>query len=724
MGRQKNKPSKKRSPIALATLLVKFFLIKIGQIPIDLSLFFWRLIKFLSPKFYHRLKSHRWVPLKAYRMLLLVMVLIFLVGGYFLFVNMVVKLLPSPNLLQPGDKPLASEVYDRNGKLLYIFSDGINRSLIKLDDLPPYVWQSSVAIEDKNFFKHPGVDPTALARAVWDNLSTGSLQGGSTITQQLVKNTVLSPEKTYQRKLKEILLSLAIESVYSKQQILEMYLNEAPYGGTNWGIEAASQTYFGKPSKNLTLGEAAYLAGLPASPTQFSPYGLHPEFAVDRQKQVLDRMLALGYIKENQKQQALKEQLQIQTSPNPLLSPHFVLYIKDLLTKQYGPKMVNEGGLKIYTSLDLDLQNKVEAIVKDQVNQLSYLNVQNGAAMITDPKTGQILVMVGSKDYSDPQFGNYNSTLALRQPGSSIKVVTYATAFKQGFFPGNTILDMPVSFPDGINRYSPVNYDGHFHGPVSIRTALGSSYNIPAVKMLATVGIDNMIQTAQEMGITTFTDRNRYGLSLTLGGGEVRLIDMMAVYGTLAQMGTLNPVSPIIKITDSYGNILEDSANQQKQVIKPEIAYLITDVLKDDSARQPAFGYHSLLYIPDHQVAVKTGTSDNKRDNWTFGYTPNYVVGVWVGNNDNTPMNPALTSGVTGAAPIWNQIMHTLLDNQQDVAFVKPTDVIETTVDGRKDLAISNSKSKDLVQVFKKDNQTVFIDNFSQYATPTASPIP
>jgi len=366
--------------------------------------------------------------------------------------------------------------------------------------------------------------------------------------------------------------------------------------------------------------------------------------------------------------------------------------------------------LKIYTTLDLNLQQTVETIVKEEVDKLASLNAQNGAALVTDTN-GQILAMVGSKDYHEPGFGNFNVTTALRQPGSSIKVVTYTTAFKKGFSPGNTILDTPVSFKDGAGNYSPVNYDGKFHGPVSIRTALGSSYNIPAVRAAATVGINEVIKTAKDLGISTFDEPNRFGLSLTLGAGEVKMIDMMSVYGTFANLGVKKYPTAFLKVTDSNGNVLEEYKEGGKQVLDAGIAYLITDILKDNKARTPAFGPNSLLHIPGFEVPVKTGTSDKIKDNWTFGYTPKYVVGVWVGNPDSSPLNPRLTSGVTGAAPIWNKIMHTLLDGTKPLSFKRPAGIVETIVDGRKDLGLTGTIPKSLVRT-----------SISSYATPSAQP--
>ena len=713
----------KRTPIDIVLLLVLFTFIKIGEIPI---LVFKKTIKlfflFRFPPFYYQ-KSILFYKKRIPRKLKITFALgiFFLIFFFYTFFTIqTANLLPSPARLSETTNPITTEFYDRNGKLLYRLYEGRNRSLVELSDLPPYLINATISIEDKNFYKHFGIDLLAISRAMYDNLSTGSMQGASTITQQLVKNSLLTPEKTYSRKIKEVFLSFWAERIYSKDEILKMYLNEAPYGGPAWGIEAASLTYFGKHAKDLSLAEAAFLAGLPASPTRYSPYGTSKDIAKLRQKQVLERMIEEGYITNEQASIAVKEELTFQPPVNGIKAAHFVMYVKDLLSKKYGDKVVSQGGLRITTTLDLGLQEEIQAIVKDEVGKLTPLNVTNGAAIVTDAKTGQILTMVGSKDFFDDKFGNYNVTLSLRQPGSSIKVVTYAEAFKAGYLPGATILDTPVKFKDGDKIYSPLNYDGRFHGPVSIRTALGSSYNIPAVKMLATVGLDNMIQTARDLGITTFTDPKRYGFSLTLGGGEVKMIDMISVYGTLSQNGVKNYPSAILKVTDSSGNILEEYEENSETVLQGEIAYLITNILSDNSARAPAFGPNSLLNIPGHIVAVKTGTSDNKRDNWTFGYTPEFVAGVWVGNNDNSPMNPSLTSGVTGAAPIWNKIMKGILAKREPVQFERPKGIIEVKVGGRKDLAISGILPRELVRIGKKEDQTIFFDAFSSYATSSA----
>jgi 1A family penicillin-binding protein len=607
--------------------------------------------------------------------------------------------LPSPTNLKTLPTPTTTEFYDRNGRLLYRFYEGKNRTPVKLSEIPPSLIQATISMEDKNYYHHFGVDFAGLTRAAISLMEGGDVQGGSTITQQLIKNTLLTPERTFQRKAKEIVLAFWTEKIFNKSEILEMYFNEVPFGGTAWGIAAASQTYFDKKVSELDLAESAYLAGLPASPTTYSPYGTNPELAKNRQKEVLRRMVEDNAITAKEAEEAYAEELHIKQPASEIFAPHFVMFIRSQLSERYGARYVSQGGLKVYTTLDLDLQEKVQAIVTDEVEKIKNLNVSNGAAMVTDARTGQILAMVGSKNYWDPDGGNFNVTTALRQPGSSIKPITYASAFKLGYSPGNVILDTPISFKNFWETYTPVNYDGRFHGAVSVRTALGSSYNIPAVKMLSAIGLPEMLKTAKDLGITTLNDTNRYGLSLTLGGGEVKMLDMMSVYGTFSQNGNRHSIKGVIKITDSKGNLIEDNSSDPGQVvISPSVAFMITDILADNKARTPAFGGNSLLNIPGHKVAVKTGTTDNKHDNVTYGYTPEYVVGVWVGNNNNSPMNPKLTSGVTGAAPIWNKIMLEVLKNKPDLAFEKPSDIIPGTVDGRKDLVIAGTPPKSLIR--------------------------
>ncbi len=589
------------------------------------------------------------------------------------------KDLPSvSNLNTPP--PLTTHILDRNGKPLYKIYASENRTLVKLSDLPISLKESIIAIEDKDFYRHAGFSPSGTVRAVWRIIVDRKVEGGSTITQQLVKNVLLNPDRTLKRKLRELILAIVVEHSYSKDEILEMYLNRVSFGGASYGIEEAAQTYFGKPAKLLTLPESALLAGLPASPTTYSPFGAHPELAKNRQQEVLKRMVADGYITEKQAEAASSQELHLAPQRIDIQAPHFVMYIKDLLAQIYGTKMVEQGGLTVTTSLDLDIQNMAQKIVKNEIAKVSYLHIGNGAALITNPKTGEILAMVGSKDYwNTKDDGNVNVTLALRQPGSSIKPVNYALALTRGFTTSSIIDDSPISYKSpGQPVYSPVNYDGKYHGRVPLRIALASSYNIPAVKVLAANGVTNMIDLGRKMGITTWNDSSQFGLSLTLGGGEVTMTDMATVYGVFANLGQKVDLQPILKVTNSGGEILQEKPpTPNNLVLDPKVAYLISNILSDNSARAPAFGYNSDLNLAN--TAVKTGTTNNLRDNWTIGYTPNILTVVWVGNNDGSSMS-YVASGVTGASPIWRHIMDELLKKYPSLGFTPPSDLIKVNI--------------------------------------------
>ena len=603
--------------------------------------------------------------------------------------------LPSPKQLSLQQTPLTTKIYDRNGVLLYQIYASQNRTLVPLASIPKYLKQATIAIEDKNFYKNFGFDILAIIRSAVSNVSGKPLQGGSTITQQLIKSTLLTPEVSIRRKIKEIILSFWAEKIYAKDQILEMYFNQVPFGGTAWGVEAAAEVYFGKNVKDLNLSESAFLAGLPRAPSLYSPYGENPNLWKKRQKEVLSRMRDLGYITKQQEVEAEKEKLTILPIQTPIHAPHFVMYVKDFLVKKYGLALVEKGGFKVITSLDLNLQKIAQNIVADEVEKNAYLNLTNGAALITNPKNGGILAMVGSKDYDEKDGGNFNVTTALRQPGSSIKAVTYSAALSQGLTSATPIHDSSITFTSPYTPvYSPVNYDGKFHGTLTLRNAFANSINIPAVKTLARIGIPTMVAMAKKMGITTWGDPDNYGLAITLGAAEVKMTDMTTLYGVLANGGYRVDLNPIEKITDSQGNILEEKKEVKKKlVLDPGVAFIISNILADNNARALGFGINSPLYIPKHVVSVKTGTSDNKRDNWTIGYTPSFVVAAWVGNNDNSPMSPALASGITGAAPIWNKIMSNLLSNSFSENIPIPINVIKKPCLGREEYFIQGTEN-------------------------------
>jgi len=596
--------------------------------------------------------------------------------------------LPSPMDLVEREQILTTKILDRHGRPLFRIYKNENRTLVPLESLPQHMINATIAIEDQDFYDHHGFSPRGIVRAAIANYEGRSFQGGSTITQQLVKNRLLSSERTVQRKLRELIVSVLVEGTFSKQEILEMYLNEVAYGGSVYGIEEAAQRYFGKPAAQLTLAESALLAGLPAAPSIFTPFGNRPELAYARQEEVLRRMVEEGFITPLEAAAARGEILRFRPDTIDIKAPHFVMYVKNILAQRYGEELLTKGGLEVRTTLDLDLHNLAQQAVSDEIDRLTALNVGNGAGLITNPSTGEILAMVGSKNYFDfDNDGQVNCTLCPRQPGSSIKPITYALAFENGRTPSSLINDSPVSYQGaGSPPYSPNNYDGRFHGRITLRQALASSYNVPAVKLLNELGVDNLINKAEKMGITTWENRDRFGLSLTLGGGEVRMIDMAQVYGAFANGGYSVDLDPILEITDSNGRVLlynscalDGRGCQRRQTVDPRVAYQITDILSDNRARSQAFGLHSVLNIPGQQVAVKTGTTNNLKDNWTIGYTSERLVAVWVGNNNGQPMS-RVASGITGASPIWNNIMRRLLDDNQPHLFTKADGLIKVAV--------------------------------------------
>lgn len=622
--------------------------------------------------------------------------------------------LPHPGQLVTRDIEVSTKIYDRNGRLLYKIYKEKNRTIVPLEQIPLHVRLTTLAIEDAEFYVHPGFSVKGILRSVIRNLKRGELTGGSTITQQLVKNALLSPEKTITRKLKEIILAVGVEVTFTKDQILEMYLNEVSYGGTAYGIQEAAQVYFGKDVDALSLAEAALLAGLPRSPTKFSPFGPNPDLALKRQKEVLNLMAVNKYLTREQLKTVEKEKLDFAPNKIDIEAPHFVMYVRQALVEKYGEEVVEKGGLEVMTTLDYSIQKMAEEAVKSEVEKLTKLRVGNGAALVINPKTGEILAMVGSKDYFDLDAdGNVNVTTRLRQPGSSIKIVNYSYALSNGYTPATLLSDTPITFSvAGQPPYSPRNYDGAFRGKIPLRNALAESRNVPATKVLASYGVNKMIEQGRKMGITTWNDPSKYGLSLTLGGGDVTLIDLAKAYATIANYGRRPEFTSIIKVTNYKGKVLEKNgctlkqdkfklANlvnaaeaaeaqsawaeaavpcQEEQVLDPRVAFLLIDILSDNQARAPAFGSHSQLVIPGHsEVVVKTGTSNNLRDNLTFGFNQQYLVAVWVGNNDNSPMS-RVASGVTGAAPIFNKIMRALLATKENHPWEVPEGLVQIPI--------------------------------------------
>lgn len=592
------------------------------------------------------------------------------------------KDLPSPTTLnKPNAYPISTKILDRNGELLYEIYDDQNRTPIQLENLPQYLKKATLSIEDKNFYSHHGFDTGGILRAAWKSVTGQRLEGGSTITQQLVKVALLTPERTLSRKIKEAILTVATEILYSKNQILEMYLNHIPYGGTAYGIEAAAHRFFNKSAHDLSLAEATLLVGLPQAPSRYSPLG-NPDAAKSRQSQVLDRMVEDHYITEELSATTKNIELHFADAGVDISAPHFVMYVREMLEEKYGLRTVEQGGLRVTTTLDLDLQNAAQASLSAELKSLQRLKISNGAALVTNPRSGEILAMIGSKDYfSEDIDGKVNVTTRLRQPGSSIKPLNYALGLETKVItPSTMLLDTPICFNvPGQPDYCPKNYDNTFRGLTQIRFALGNSYNVPAVKVLALNSLEGFISFARKMGITTWSDPSQYGLSLTLGGGEVMMTDLATSFGVFANQGIKVPLRPILKVEDSTGKILEEYAPEDgirsgEKVLSEETSFLISHILSDNNARAGAFGTSSVLNVPGKTVSVKTGTTNNLRDNWTIGYTPTRLVATWVGNNDNSPMS-YVASGVTGASPIWQKIMRYALRDIRTEGLVKPDSI-------------------------------------------------
>lgn len=585
---------------------------------------------------------------------------------FFLYqVNLFFISLPSPRVLGKVNFPLSTHILDRKGRLLYEVYRDQSRTSIKLEDLPAHVINATIAIEDKDFYRHNGISViSGIGRAMKDSLQTGSLQGGSTITQQLVKSALLTPERTFSRKFKEIILALQTERLFSKREILELYLNQVPFGGASYGIEEAARNYFAKHANKLSVAEAAFLAGLPQAPTKYSPY-VNPRLALGRRNDVLKNMRKLGYLTEQEYKKAVAAPLVVAPPVVPIKAPHFVFYVKDKLEREYGVDQVETGGFRVTTTLDLDIQAEVERILSEELEKVRSLNVSNGAILVTRPRTGEILAMAGSVDYFATPSGSFNVTVAARQPGSSIKPLMYSLAIEnKSYTAASAIDDTPTVFTISPSEaYRPVNYDGKFHGRVSVRQALASSYNVPAVKVLNSLGVGAFVNHAKNLGITTWEDPSRFGLSLTLGAGEVTMTDMATAFGVFANEGERVALSPYLSVTEGDRKNFTPRPPSRRRVLSRGTAFIISDILSDGQARAPAFGTRSALDIQGYRVAVKTGTTNDKKDNWTIGYTPDFLVSVWVGNNDNTPMHPQLTSGITGAAPVWNRVMTYLLQN-------------------------------------------------------------
>ncbi len=604
-----------------------------------------------------------------------------------------------PNVNQIYNPPhLSTKIFDRNGVLLYKFYDGENRTWVSIDKIPKTLIDATIAVEDKNFMTHKGISIKGILRAGFYNLINGEkVQGGSTITQQLVKNVFLSSERTWERKIKEMILAVMIEKELSKMQILEKYFNQVAYGGEVYGVQEASWKFFDKNVWELSDAQSAYLAGLPASPTSFLPTNNNGDYAKVRHNHVINEMLRGDFITQEKAFEMREEDLEVINNKIDILAPHFVFYIKDYIFEKFGLSNFERQGLNIKTSLDINQQKIAEEIVKEEINKVKRLNISNGAALITDVKTGDILAMVGSVN------GDYNVTTALRQPGSSIKPINYLLALQKGQSVSTIIDDSPTSYHiPGQDIYTPQNYGNKYFGPVTLKTALASSLNIPSVKLLNQNGVENMIDLAEKMGINTWQDRKRFGLALALGGGEVKMVELAEAYGIFANLGEKVALNPILEIENYLGEVIYEKQVKKEKVVESKYAYLINSILSDNEARSPVFGLNSQLKIDGKTVAVKTGTTNNLRDNWCIGWTPSFLVSVWVGNNNNEPMS-YVASGISGATPIWHRIMKNLIKDSNENWSI-PEGVYRANVCGKEDFFVDGTEKNITCQPTKIEN--------------------
>lgn len=559
----------------------------------------------------------------------------------------------------------STKIYDRTGEvLLWELYDDERRTVVPLHEISRHLKNAVIAIEDENFYSHRGISPVSMFRGIiLGVLKDGRAQGGSTITQQLVKNTVLDPERTVLRKIREAIVSVKLEQKYSKDQILELYLNEIPFGSNIYGSESATQNFFGKSVGELSIAESAYLAALPKAPTYFSPYGNNREALEVRKNVVLGRMYELGFITEEELMEAKEEHVTfLPPADRGIRAPHFVMYVRELLNEQFDEQYVARAGLKVITTIDINLQEQAEEIVARyaEINEEKF-NASNAALLSLDPKTGEILTMVGSRDFFDVERdGNFNVTLAHRQPGSAFKPIVYATAFEEGYTPETVVFDLPTEFAvDGADSYTPQNYDNEFRGPITLREALAQSINVPAVKLLYLTGIRDALNKARDLGISSLDDSSRFGLSLVLGGGEVSPLELASAYTAFPTGGIRTPHTAILKIEDSNGNLISEHRARPERVLNEYAAHSINSILTDNESRAPSFGFNSPLYFTSHDVGAKTGTTNDFRDAWTIGYSTNFVTVAWAGNNDNTSMEKRVAGFII--TPLWREFMDVAL---------------------------------------------------------------
>ena len=658
----------------------------------------------------------------------ILIIALFVFGGLFLAGTAFVlglfiyyaKDLPNPEKINKRVLAESTKIYDRTGDhLLYEIYGEEKRTTIKGEDIPDTVKYAIIALEDRSFYNHHGVDFKGILRAAWTDLvKRQAVQGASTINQQFIKNSILTSEKKYSRKIKEIILAIEIDSKFEKDEILRMYLNEIPYGSNTYGIESAAQTFFGVHAKELTLAQSALLTSLPNAPTKYSPYGSNTERLLVRWRYALEQMAELGYITKEQAEIAKNEDILTQVKPlrTDIRAPHFALYVKEKLIEEFGEEEIQKRGLKVYTTLDWDVQQKAEKAVREGVEQNGTKYAFSNAALVAvNPKNGQVLSMVGSKDYFDETIDGYvNVTTRLRQPGSSFKPYVYAQAFSEGYNPETIIFDVKTNFgEDGSGKkYIPQNYDGRFHGPVQMKKALATSLNIPAVKTLYLAGIKDSVTLAKSMGISTLNEPSRYGLSLVLGGGEVKLLDHVGAFGVFANGGVKHDQKVILRIEDAKGEKIKSyEMSRGMAVLDKKVASQICEILSDNKLRTSAFGAVNPLNVPDRNVIAKTGTTNEYRDGWLVGAAPSLAAGVWAGNNDNTAMKQG-AAGANVAGPIWNQFMTEVLVDYQNEEFDKYEEE-KNEKDDKKDkdrkgkdkpILIGKLKTVDRIEVCKYDD--------------------
>lgn len=588
--------------------------------------------------------------------------------------------LPTAEGLVRRTIPQSTKIYDRTGEhLLYDIHGEEKRTSVELSNIPDYLKNATLAAEDRTFYEHKGFRFTSMLRSLVVNLiKGGKVQGGSTITQQFIKNAIFTNEKLYTRKIKELILAYQIERKFSKDEILKLYFNEIPFGSNAYGAEAAAQTFFGKSVKDINLAESALLAALPKGTTYYSPYGSHVDELIGRQHFILDAMAQLGYITQDEADTAKEVKLDFKERRETIIAPHFVFYVREQLAAKYGDRMVEQGGLKIITTLDFDKQKIAEEAVTKYSENNQRLGASNASLVAIDVPTGEILAMVGSKDYFDDAIaGQVNVALRPRQPGSSFKPIAYATALSLGFTPETIVFDVNTAFKTDTKDYEPKNYNLKEHGPVTFRQALAGSLNIPAVKVLYLAGIDRVLELAKKFGYTTLNDRSRFGLSLVLGGAEVKLLEHVAAYSTLAREGIAKPIVGVLRVDDARGNILEESkTNKGTKILEPQTTRELTSILSDNGARSYIFGAQNYLTLSDRPVAAKTGTTNDYKDAWTLGYTPQIAAGVWVGNSNNKEMSRGADGSVV-AAPIWQYFMSRALASYPILSFVAPEPRVE-----------------------------------------------